>query len=697
MEADFSGWVTKAGLKCSDGRTIMPDAFKHQDKAKVPLVWQHGHTDPENVLGHVILENREDGVFGYAFFNKSDKAKHAHEAVEHGDINMMSIWANQLIERSKSVFHGAIREVSLVLSGANPGALIENVTIRHSDDEDEIMDDEAIIYTGLEIVHSGEIEVDDKKEAKKQLVHDDDIGELDKETVKKVYASMSEEQQEVMHLMLGKALVSANAKGDDDVEHATGDTVQDVYNSMSDIQKQVLHFMVGEALASADGTDTSIKQDNLTDDDKTKEGDSMKHHNVFEQEEDKKQEHVISHDAMKALVEDAESLGTLSKAVKQYALSHGITDIDMLFPDAMTLDKVPEYLQRRVEWVGNFLGAVRKSPFSRIKTITADITMEEARAKGYIKGTMKKEEWFGLSRRTTTPTTVYKKQALDRDDVVDITDFDVIVWLKGEMRLMLDEELARAALMGDGRDPGDDDKINEGNIRPIAKDNDLFAVTLNINLGDANSSIQEFIDAIVTNRKLYKGTGQPNMYTSETIISRFLLLRDTLGRRIYKDLGEVASELRVAAIIPVEVMEEDDDLLAVIVNPVDYVMGSTAGGQVSMFDDFDIDYNKQKYLIETRLSGALTKLKSALVIRGTAAGDVLVSPTSPTFDADTGALTIVNTTGVVYKNADTDAVINAAGSPYSVASGDTYNVVATPASGYYFATSEDDEWTFTAN
>lgn len=685
MEADFSGYATKAGLKCSDGRIIMPDAFKHQDTMKVPLVWQHGHSDPENVLGHAILENREDGVYCYGFFNKSAKAEHARGLVEHGDITMMSIWANDLIERAKRVLHGAIREVSLVLSGANPGALIENVTIRHSDLDETVLEDEAIIYTGLTIEHSSS-EDEDKMDEKEET--DDQ-----KTNIKEVYESLSDEQKELVHFMIGEALTGekvSHAEEDDD------ETVEDVYNSMTDKQKQVLHFMIGEALQSGS---SDMKQDNLDDnkDDNDKKGTEMKH-NVFEDDKNKdSKETVLSHDAIKGIISDAARGGSLKSAVEGYALAHGIEDIDILFPDAVALDKVPEYLSRRVEWVGNFLGSVRKSPFSRIKTLAADITLEEARAKGYVKGTLKKEEFFGVTKRVTTPTTVYKKQTLDRDDVVDITDFDVVAWLKAEMRLMLDEEIARAALIGDGRDPSHEDKISETSIRPIAKEHELFATTITVNIDDANSSVQEVVDAIVMNRRYYKGTGQPNMYTSETLISRFLLLRDTLGRRIYKTLEEVAAELRVNQIIPVEIMDEEEDLLAIIVNPVDYVIGATAGGQVSMFDDFDIDYNKQKYLIETRCSGALTKLKSALVVRGTAGANALVAPAMPDFDADAGELTITDQAGVVYKNADTNAVINAAGSPYAVASGETINVVATPASGYYFATSENDEWSFTAD
>jgi HK97 family phage prohead protease len=653
MEADFSGYATKAGLKCSDGRTIMSGAFKHQDKMKVPLVWQHGHSDPENVLGHTMLEHREDGVYAYGFFNGTGKATHAKSLIEHGDINMLSIWANELVERSGRVLHGAIREVSLVLSGANPGALIENVTIRHSDGGEDTLDDEVIIYTGLELEHKD---------------------------------TPVEETDEIVE--------HADDNTDDE-------TIQDVYDSMTDKQKQVLHYMLGQAL---EVTDESVKQDNIQDDNEEiiqqdnvennntdQEGTTMTR-NVFESDEVKKPErHVLSHSDIQGIVADATKMGSLKDAVEAYAISHGINDIDILFPDAKAVSNIPEFISRRMEWVNRLLSGVRKSPFSRIKTLSADITVEEARAKGYITGHLKKEEFFGVAKRVTIPTTVYKKQKLDRDDIVDITDFDVVAWLKAEMRLMLDEEIARAVLIGDGRDVANEDKINEQNIRPIAKDHELYVTTINVNIDDANSSVSELVDAIVMNRQFYKGTGLPTMYTTETYIAKFMTLKDTIGRRIYKTLDEVATEIRVSEIVPVEVMEEDPTTVAVLVNPVDYVLGADKGGQVSMFDDFDIDYNQYKYLIETRCSGALTKLKSAMVIKKVAANLVAVSPNAPTFN---GTIVVIPTqTGVVYKNATTDATI-AAGNQ-TVADGATLGVYAVPAAGYYFPSSENDSWTFT--
>jgi hypothetical protein len=633
----------------------MSGAFKHQDQMRVPLVWQHGHSDPENVLGHAILENRDDGVYTYGFFNESPRAVHTKGLLEHGDINMLSIWANELVERSGRVLHGAIREVSLVLSGANPGAVIENVTIRHSDG-DELLDDEAIIYTGLELEH-------ETKEEEK-------VEEKEEET--------TEEKDDEEDLELS---------------HATGndETIEDVYNTMTAKQKDVLHYMVGQAIESATA---NMQQSNLDDESTDDQEGSKMTRNVFEKDE-KEATPVLSHSDIKMIVDNASKTGSLKEAVQDYALSHGINDIETLFPEATAMTSAPEFITRRMEWVNNVLSGARKTPFSRIKTHTADLTFEEARAKGYIKGSLKKEQFFSTARRVTTPQTIYKKQKLDRDDIIDITDFDVVGWMKGEMRLMLDEELARAVLIGDGRDPGDEDKIQEANIRPIAKDDDFYTITVNVNIGDASSSVTEVVDAIVLNRQYLRGSGQPTMYTTETVIAQFLLLKDTLGRRIYTSLDQLASELRVSAIVPVEVLQDEPTIVAILVNMSDYVIGADKGGQVALFDDFDIDYNQYKYLIETRCSGALIRPKAAMVVMSEASANVLLpAPTEPTFVEDTGVVTIPTVAHVVYKNADTSATL-VAGAQTALASGATLNVVATPAAGYYFATSENDEWSFT--
>ena len=648
MEADFSGYATKAGLKCSDGRTIMPEAFKHMDGKTVPLVWQHGHTEATNVLGHAKLEAREDGVYAYGFFNETDAGKHAKSMVEHGDIVSLSIYANGLIEKSKQVFHGVIRELSLVLSGANPGALIDNVRIAHSDGDVETLDDEAIVYTGLELEH-------------------DDLDE--------------------------------GENGDEeDLEHAEDSTVQEIYDSLSEEQKQVVHFMIGAALEAA-GNTVSQSDKNDEGDLTHQEGTDDMSRNVFEKQgKTEGDAHVLTHDAIKGIVASAEKSGSLKAAVEEYALAHGIENIDILFPDAKTIDSTPEWIKRRTEWVADVLGGTRKSPFSRIKTRNADITHEEARAKGYIKGNLKKEEFFGVSQRTTGPTTVYKKQKLDRDDIIDITDFDVVAWLKGEMRLMLEEELARAILIGDGRDVSDEDKIKdpagaaEGTgIRSILNDHELYVTTVNVNLDDASSDYNEVVEAVMRARRFYKGSGAPTFYTTNATMVEMLLSKDNFGRRRWNTKQELASALMVKDIVEVEVMESADaDLVGIIVNLADYVVGADRGGDISMFDDFDIDYNQYKYLIETRVSGALTKVKSALVVRKTAGTNVLITPTEPTFDGTD--VTIPTDANVAYA---VDGTPTADGTVVPVAAGDTVVVTATPATGYYFATNAEDQWSYT--
>jgi hypothetical protein len=701
MKHDFSGYATKANIRCSDGKTIMPDAFKHQDQMQVPLVWMHGHNDPENVLGHAILEARNGDIYTRCYFNNTPKAQHTKEAVVHKDITMLSIWANGLLMKAGAVLHGAIKEVSLVLSGANPGAVIDNIVVEHSDGEpDSVLEDEAIITMGIPIELSHSDTPDGGKDDRDD--RDDDV--------QKVYDSLNDRQRELVHSMLGEALdVSGSsdtkkvkdADGDADkdkkVGHADGDedkSVADVFNAMTDEQKEVVYFMVGQA-AEAAGT---AQQDDLNDDSAghgDKEGTQMITHNVFE---DKKaggdNSMVLSHDDMKGILKSAMRGGSMKGAFEEYALAHGINEIDVLFPDAKAIADAPEWNRRRTEWATALIGSARKSPFSRIKTLWADLTEDDARAKGYVTGAFKKEEFFPVAKRVTTPTTVYKKQALDRDDVVDITDFEVIAWMKGEMRLMLDEEVARAMLLGDGRDIASEDKIDEQCIRPIATDHELYTTQIYVNVDDASSSMLEVMDAVIMNRAKLKGTGMPTFFTTEYWIARFLLVRDGDNKRMYRNLEELAMELRVDKIVPVEVMLEYPDIIGVMVNPVDYVLGANKGGEVNFFDDFDIDYNKLKYLIETRLSGALVKLKAAMVINRTAGSNVLVTPAAPTYVPATGALTIVNTTGVVYKNAG-GTTIDAAGSPYTVAPGTTYVVNATPATGYYFGTSDDDSWSFT--
>ena len=651
--ADFSGYATKAGLKCSDGRTITAEAFKHQDKVTVPLVWQHGHNSPDNILGHAVLEARPDGVYAYGFFNETPPGVQTRALVLHKDIKNLSIWANALVEKSKTVLHGMIREVSLVLSGANPGALIDYVQIQHSDDPDDVTTsaEVAVIHTGLEI------EVTADEEA---------IAHAEK-TLKDVYETLTEEQKTLVHYMVDVAL---NTPQSDAATHSDGSKTDDKDNE-------------GE-LAHQEGTD-------------------MTKHNVFEQGgETKTEKHELSHADVQGILADAMKPGsTLKTAVKEYAVQHGITDIDVLFPDAKSLQDRPEFNKRRTEWVSGVLNGTRHSPFSRVKSIVADLTQDAARAKGYIKGTYKKEEWFGVTKRTTTPTTIYKKQKLDRDDIVDITDFDVVAWMKMEMRMMLDEEIARAILIGDGRAVDDEDKIRDpaaatdgAGIRSIANEHELYATTVRVNIDDASSTYQEVIESILRARRFYKGSGTPTLYTTEAVIVEMLLCKDANLRRYYNSVQDLASALMVSAIVAVEPMEDETDLVGIIVNLDDYNIGADRGGEINSFDDFDIDYNQYKYLMETRLSGALVKIKSALIIRKVASTEVLVAPTVPTFVASTGVVTIPTKTGVVYKNNDTSATLSA-GAQTALAAGATLNVIAVPASGYYFSTNAEDQWAFT--
>jgi hypothetical protein len=650
---DFSGYATKAGLKCSDGRTILPDAFKHQDKTTVPLVWQHNHNAPDNVLGHAVLENRDDGVYTYGFFNDTKEALHAKTLVLHKDISCLSIYANGLTEKAKQVIHGFIREVSLVLSGANPGALIDNITLAHDDGDMVTLEDEAIITTGLALNHA-----DGEEPPKKE-----DSG--DGPTVQEVYDSMSDQQKEVVHYMIGAALEGAASK-------------------------------LGEAAQSSEGKKDD-KTPELVHDNDEKEGRRMTR-NVFEQQNGKKEEkHVLTHDAIKSIFQEGQKLGSLREAVEAYALKHGIDNIDVLFPDAKNVTDTPEFDARRMEWVSGVINGTKHSPFSRIKSIVADITFDEARAKGYIKGNLKKEEFFGVSKRVTTPSTIYKKQKLDRDDILDITDFDVVTWLKAEMRLLLDEELARAVLVGDGRDVADEDKVKDpmgaaegSGIRSILYDHDLYAATVTV---DDAATPPQVVDGIITSMGLYKGSGSPTLYTTLPTLTSLILARDQFDHRLWKTPAELASEMGVSNIVVVEVMEGEADLIGIIVNLKDYTIGTDKGGDVNFFDDFDIDYNQYKYLLETRVSGALTKIRSALIVKRAGAGAVLVTPEEPDFDGTT--VTVKTTAGVTYRNKDTGQTLTT-GSPVTLASGQSLTVEAVPASGgSYFADNVHDEWTFT--
>lgn len=570
MKYDFSGWATKNNIRCSDGRTILKDAFKHNDGQMVPLVWNHDHNDPLNVLGHALLENRDEGVYAYCTFNDTDAGRNAKALVEHGDVTALSIYANQLKQQGPNVLHGAIREVSLVLAGANPGAFIDSI-IRHGEESDE----EAIIYTGENLVleHSQHTIVNDKK--------------LD--AVKDNFTPPSGDKKE----------------GNDEK------TVQDVFDTLNEEQKTVVYALIGQALDGANQNENNEKEGN----------DDMKH-NVFDQDQ-KEKENVLTHADMETIISDGKRYGSLKDSFLAHAQEYGIESIDFLFPEAKNVNNQPDFIKRDDSYVQKVLRGVHHTPFSRIKSIHANITADEARAKGYIKGNLKKEEVFTLLKRSTTPTTIYKKQKMDRDDIVDITDFDVIAYIKAEMRMMLDEEIARAILVGDGRSTASDDKINEQNIRPIAKDDDLYTIKKSVDVAkDATEDAvaKAFIKTVIKSRKEYKGSGSPTLFTTEDMLTNCLLLEDNNGRIIYDSVDKLATTLRVKEIVPVEIMEgvtrtagaKTLPLMALLVNLNDYYVGADKGGAINMFDDFDIDYNQEKYLIETRISGALVKPYSAI-------------------------------------------------------------------------------------
>ena len=570
---DFSGWATRNDLKCSDGRTIRKDAFKDNNGQKVPLVWNHQHNDPLNILGNALLENRQEGVYAYCTFNETEAGQNAKLLVEHGDVSALSIYANQLKQRGSDVIHGAIREVSLVLAGANPGAFIDSV-ICHGEESEE----EAIIYTGEDI----------------SLFH----AECDKK----------EETKEEKPVENEKKTTEGEKKTTESEE-----TIGEVLDTLNEKQKTAVFALIAQALENADNSDD--------DDEEEKE---MKH-NVFDQDETMK-ENVLSHSDIESILSDAKRSGSLKESFLAHTATYGIDQIDTLFPEPKSMNTPPEFIKRDMDWVAGVINGVHHTPFSRIKSMFANITEDEARAKGYIKGNLKKEEVFTLLKRTTTPTTIYKKQKLDRDDILDITDFDVVAWIKGEMRMMLDEEIARAILVGDGRLTSDDDHIPEQNIRPVWKDDDLYTIKTKITVSTTatdDDKAKAMIKAAVKSRKNYKGSGNPVLYTTEDFLTNCLLLEDTQGYRLYKSEQDVATAMRVSKIVTVPVMEgltrtdsesKTRTLMGIIVNLKDYNVGADKGGAVNMFDDFDIDYNQQKYLMETRCSGALIKPYSAIAL-----------------------------------------------------------------------------------
>lgn len=575
---DFEGWVTRSGIKCSDGRTILPDAFKHCDGRTVPLVWNHQHNSVDNVLGRVKLENRGNGVYGYASFNNTEQGDVARELVQHGDVTALSIYANGLRQSNNAVLHGEIREVSLVLAGANPGAHISYVDMAHSESGNE--NEEAVIsFVGPfdELKHSDDADYSDDDYDENEDDEDYNEGEED----------MGEE---IMHADGGKK------------------TIKEIFDTLTDEQKNAVYAIVGMTLGDED--------------DENGGNEDMKH-NVFDS--DTQNDNSLMHAAEGAIIGDAKKYGSMKESYLAHAEEYGIDGIEWLFPEVHNMNPTPEFIKRETGWVDKVFGGAHKVPWSRIKSVFADITEDEARAKGYIKGKYKKEEVFSLLKRTTQPTTIYKKQKMDRDDIIDLGSFDAVSWLKTEMRMMLNEEIARAILIGDGRLASSDDKINEDCIRPIYKDVDLFSVKCPIAVlaaDDASAKTKKIINGIIRSRKQYKGSGNPTFFTTEDFITECLLLEDGIGHKLYKSVDELRVALRVSSIETVEVMEgvsrevgeKTRDLVGIIVNMNDYNVGADKGGAVNMFDDFDIDYNQQKYLIETRCSGSLVKPFSALVI-----------------------------------------------------------------------------------
>ena len=573
MEYDFSGWATKNNIECSDGRTIIKDAFKINDGMEVPLVWQHQHNDVDNVLGHMRLENREDGVYSYGYFNNTEKASVAKELINHGDITSLSIYANNLKQKDGKVFHGNIREVSLVLAGANPGAFIDYV-IQHGETIDDA--EEAVLY--LDLGFDNEDRVVEHKESEK-VKKNEDIKEPKKE----------------------ETLKSLKKNEEDDLERSA----KDIFEGMTQVQKDAVYAIIGQ-----------IVED--TDKNKEKEDEEEMKHNVFDVDDNTE---VLQHDDMMDIIADGKKYGSLKESV----LQHGIENIGVLFPDAKSVDEQPVTISRPMDWVNSIMSGVKRTPFSRIKSSTIDVTGEAARAKGYTKGKKKTEEIVTALKRSTDPTTIYKKQKLDRDDVIDITDFDVVSWIKKEMRIMLDEEIARAILIGDGRVASHDDKIEETKIRPIWTDSDVYTLKETVATPTSDSDedrAKAFIRTAIKARKNYRGSGSPTLYITEDMLTEMLLLEDNNGRQIYDSETKLATALRVSKIVSVPVMEnqtrEDGaktkQLMGIIVNIHDYTVGADKGGSVNMFDDFDIDYNAQKYLIETRCSGALTTPASAIAI-----------------------------------------------------------------------------------
>jgi HK97 family phage prohead protease len=723
---DFTGYATRFDVECSDGRTIKHSAFKHQDTQQVQLVWQHQHDSPSNVLGHAFLYQREDGVYTEAFFNETQAAKDAKELVRHGDVKALSIFANKLRQEGGDVVHGNIIEVSLVYKGANDQAVIMDVNLQHAADGTDTMIGEVIIYSGEEFTISHADSADKADEA--------DTSSGDGESVSDVVDSMTPKQKKVLYALV------VDASGDKKFAHGDADSdiilhsdeddeevsVNEVKESLTPTQKEVFEALVEEAGKSDDesddsddsntnseeadeSTDSTDSDDNTSDESTDSEDSEKLQHNqegsanmskysAFENGATGgtavKDRYTLTHSDVLELNGLAESTGSYKKAYDQFSLNHadyGIENIDILFPDARVSSQTPELISRQTEWVSKVLGATKHAPFAKIKTILADLTAEEARAKGYVTGALKKEEVVVLLQRSTSPATIYKKQKLDRDNVIDITDIDIISWLKWEIRFMLNEEIARAILIGDGRTVGHADKIKDPQgqtdglgIRSVANDHELYAHKVEL---AANVAPDVMIDEITRARTNYRGSGSPTFYTTDAVLTEMLLLKDKMGRRLYETEASLAAAIRVKEIVPVEPMGEDPTLLGIIVNLIDYTVGTNKGGEITSFEQFDIDFNQYKYLMETRMSGALTKPKSALVI--TRDAGTVATATAPTFVTGTNTLTIPTTTGVNYV---IDGSVVPAG---DIVIEETTDVYAEPKVGFYLAPLSTRHWVFT--
>jgi HK97 family phage prohead protease len=765
---DFSGWATMADVRCSDGRVILPEAFAHQDGEELPLLWAHGHTDVENVLGHVILHAKPKGIWVDAFFNTTKKGLHAKNAVQHGNIKKMSIWANELEEkvvgRDRQVAHGSMKEVSLVIAGANPGADIIDVNLEHNWDPSGELPEAAVITM------PGFLEPEFIAHA---AMAPEDTSSDTEETYNDVIETMTEKQQSVLWALVadaagiehsdldadaeetpeGDAPSEENPEGDapagdgdpDKDETPANPTTLDPTTDTGDEDKDETPAQPTDAGADAapegdQPADESPEGDqpaaDATPETDAPQGDQPEgdqpeavHSNIFDNEPDSFIAHnqegntnmtrpvftmhadaaasegrslagtknkTLTHDQLMTVVADGKRMGSFKDALLAHADEYGIGNIEYLFPDARAIDSTPELITRQMEWVTKVLEGTSKRPYSRIKSLSADVTFEAARANGYIKGTLKKKEFFELAKRETGPKTIYKMQQLDRDDIIDITELDVVTWLWAEMRLMLNEEIARAILIGDGREPDDQYKIDEDKIRPIATDNEFYTDVVSV---PANVSPASIITNVLRARPRYKGVGQPTAFCTEDVLTDLLLIEDKMGRRKYDDEADLARAMRVKEFVPVEVMDgamtDDGDLLMVLVNLSDYVVGTDKGGQISTFEDFDIDFNQHKYLIEGRMSGALMKHKRAQVVVRQAG--TLVSTTSgfvPTFNESTGVVTIPSKTGVTYKNMETDATLTAGAQP-ALAAGESLTVMAIADAGYYFPHNIDTDWEFT--